>query len=151
MIHYVTGDAVNPQIPGMKIIAHIVNDAGGWGRGFVVPLGRKYPRAERDYRYYSKARDLLGKNFYSHVAEDILIVHMCAQHGYRSATNPVPLQYDALESCLRELDGAAKNMKAVVCCPRFGCGLAGGTWSEVEKLIQKIMPDVEVYVHDLEK
>ena len=32
------------------VIPHICNDLGGWGSGFVVPLGKRYPEAERAYR-----------------------------------------------------------------------------------------------------
>lgn len=35
-IHYVKGDATCPMTPGTKIIAHICNDRGGWGKGFVL-------------------------------------------------------------------------------------------------------------------
>jgi hypothetical protein len=32
--------------------------------------------------------------------------------------------------------------------PRIGCGLAGGQWSEIEKIIQDVC-SVDVYVYDL--
>ncbi|MFF4223553.1 hypothetical protein ACFYZH_11940 [Streptomyces abikoensis] len=35
-IEYVRGDATCPQGDGPKVICHVVNDAGGWGRGFVT-------------------------------------------------------------------------------------------------------------------
>jgi hypothetical protein len=31
-ILYLKGDATNPQVEGNKIIAHICNDIGGWGK-----------------------------------------------------------------------------------------------------------------------
>ena len=37
-IHYTTGDATRPATDGRNIIAHICNDIGGWGKGFVGPL-----------------------------------------------------------------------------------------------------------------
>ena len=37
MIHYVTGDATDPP-HRQAIIAHIVNDCGAWGAGFVLAL-----------------------------------------------------------------------------------------------------------------
>jgi hypothetical protein len=33
--------------------------------------------------------------------------------------------------------------------PRIGCGLAGGDWSTVEKIINDSLPDIDVYVYDL--
>ncbi len=35
-ITYLTGDATQPQSAGPKLIVHVCNDIGGWGRGFVV-------------------------------------------------------------------------------------------------------------------
>ena len=32
MITYITGDATRPQEVGPKIIAHICNNLGGWGK-----------------------------------------------------------------------------------------------------------------------
>lgn len=40
MINYLKGDATNPEISGNKIIAHICNDVGGWGKGFVVAVSK---------------------------------------------------------------------------------------------------------------
>lgn len=36
LVQYLKGDATYPQGDGPKIIAHICNDAGGWGKGFVL-------------------------------------------------------------------------------------------------------------------
>ncbi len=33
-IVYLKGDATQPKTEGNKIIAHICNDIGGWGKGF---------------------------------------------------------------------------------------------------------------------
>jgi len=36
MITYLVGDATQPQGEGVKVIAHICNDIGAWGAGFVI-------------------------------------------------------------------------------------------------------------------
>jgi hypothetical protein len=38
------------------LIPHICNDLGGWGSGFVVPLGKRYPEAEAAYRKWHRER-----------------------------------------------------------------------------------------------
>ncbi|MGW5336775.1 hypothetical protein [Streptomyces bauhiniae] len=38
-IVYVRGDATVPCAEGARVIAHVRNDIGGWGRGFVIELG----------------------------------------------------------------------------------------------------------------
>jgi len=42
-IAYVMGDATAPKADGPKIIVHVCNDVGAWGRGFVVALSRRWP------------------------------------------------------------------------------------------------------------
>lgn len=39
-IIYIKGDATSPISPGNKIITHICNDIGGWGKGFVLALSK---------------------------------------------------------------------------------------------------------------
>lgn len=46
-ITYITGDATRPQDQGAKIIVHICNDIGGWGKGFVVAISRRWPEPEQ--------------------------------------------------------------------------------------------------------
>ena len=41
-IKYLKGDATCPQAKGMKIICHVCNDAGGWGKGFVLALSKRW-------------------------------------------------------------------------------------------------------------
>ena len=41
-IQYRTGDATRPEGDGPKIIAHICNDVGAWGKGFVLALSKRW-------------------------------------------------------------------------------------------------------------
>ncbi len=41
-INYVKGDATAPIGIGNKIIVHICNDIGRWGKGFVMALSKKW-------------------------------------------------------------------------------------------------------------
>ncbi|MFJ5832567.1 hypothetical protein [Streptomyces sp. NPDC093089] len=45
-ITYVRGDATAPHGKGVKIVAHVCNDLGGWGKGFVVAVSRRWPEPE---------------------------------------------------------------------------------------------------------
>ena len=48
-IRYVTGDATRPEGEGPKIIVHICNDIGAWGRGFVLALSKRFKEAGGDW------------------------------------------------------------------------------------------------------
>jgi hypothetical protein len=49
-IVYTVGDATKPEGKGRKIIAHVCNDTGAWGRGFVLALSKLSPTPERAFR-----------------------------------------------------------------------------------------------------
>lgn len=158
-IKYLIGDATEPvdTTPGPRIIAHVCNDLGGWGAGFVLALSAKWPEPEAAYRKLA-TRDTefynlrLGVTQYVPVNEDLWVVNMVAQHGYRaSESNPVPLDYNALAMCLSDLRQRCLTWRASVHMPRIGCGLAGGTWDQVEPVIIEMLSayDVPCYVYDL--
>lgn len=150
MIHYVQGDATQPIGEGNKIIAHVVNSIGKWGKGFTKSIDQRWPLAATNYKTVALSIPLrCGMSISIRLAQDIFMVHMVAQLGVRSARNPVPLLYPALEECLRELAKTARDTEASVHMPRIGCGLAGGQWELVEPLIQKHLPDITVYIYDL--
>lgn len=54
-ITYLKGDATNPMGKGNKIIAHICNDVGGWGKGFVLAISRKWKEPEKAYRKWYRS------------------------------------------------------------------------------------------------
>jgi O-acetyl-ADP-ribose deacetylase (regulator of RNase III) len=74
---------------------------------------------------------------------------MVAQQGLRSYQNPIPLNYEALGKCLVQVAERAKSSGAIVCMPRIGCGLAGGSWDKVSAIIEDKLTGVEVHVYDL--
>ena len=45
-INYVIGDATQPVGEWPKIIVHVCNDIGGWGRGFVTAISKRWPEAD---------------------------------------------------------------------------------------------------------
>jgi len=58
-IKYVEGDLFGPLLadkePGSIVVPHVANSHGAWGAGFVVPLGRTFPKARQEYIDWSKA------------------------------------------------------------------------------------------------
>lgn len=160
MITYVTGDATRPQGDGQKIIAHICNDEGGWGRGFVVALSRRDLIAEDCYRMWHRTGFTgaipfaLGQMQMVNFADGIWVANMIAQRGIRHDPNaPRAVDYDALHSALTKVgDYALRGLsRPTVHMPRIGCGLGGGTWDEIEPIIQDtlVSRDVGVTVYDL--
>ena len=154
-IIYTVGDATEPQIPGNKIIAHICNDIGGWGRGFVLAISELSPAPERAYREWYQGREqndfALGAVQFIAVSPEIIVANMIGQHGIRKMGGTPPIRYDAVETALETIGQKALETVASVHLPRIGCGLAGGSWNKIEPLIEKriCIKDVAVFVYDL--
>jgi len=154
MIYYVQGDATKPQECGLRYITHIVNDKGGWGRGFVCAISRRWPEPEARYRQWFRSREgfELGAIQIVSVSRDIHVINMLAQEGYdHHRRSDTPLRYEALKRCLQQVATKAADAHASIHMPRIGCSLAGGCWSNVEPLIRDTLSSrgLRVFVYDL--
>ncbi len=152
-IEYIKGDATQPVGEGSKIIVHICNDIGGWGKGFVMALSRRWKDPEVKYREWFKSKDNfeLGQVQFVKVEDMLWVGNMIGQYKVNKDEegNP-PIRYDAVKKALEQVcDFAIKN-NASVHMPRIGCGLAGGKWEEVEPLINSALSekDIQVTVYD---
>ncbi|MBT8457309.1 MAG: macro domain-containing protein [Rhodobacteraceae bacterium] len=148
-ITYLTGDATAPKLRP-AVIAHVCNDIGGWGAGFVLAISKRWKAPEADYRaWYKSGKDFaLGRTRLVMVDDDLWVANMIAQHGIRRRAGVPPIRYDALREALSELHAQAPR-EASVHMPRIGCGLAGGTWDEVGPIVEETLVaqgrDVVVY------
>ncbi|MEV5936019.1 macro domain-containing protein [Streptomyces sp. NPDC052079] len=154
-ITYIRGDATAPSVKGVKVIAHVCNDIGGWGKGFVVALSRRWPEPEAAYRAWHRDRAsndfALGAVRLVQVERHVWVANMIGQRGIRTGSKGVPVRYEAIDTALARLADHAIALGASVHMPRIGCGLAGGRWSRVEPLIDERLArrgiPVTVYEH----
>lgn len=155
-LRIIKGDATSPQASGPKIIAHICNDLGGWGKGFVVAVSRRWPEPEREYRRWH--RDRAGNDFglgavqLVSVRPDTWVANMIGQHGMKQGSAGPPIRYNAVERCLATLAGHAARLGASVHMPRIGCGLAGGKWELIEPIVARTLSEhgIAVTVYDFD-
>ena len=157
MIQYRVGDATAPVSDGNKIICHICNDVGGWGKGFVLAISKRWPEPEAAYREWHRNPEHndfeLGSVQLVQVHPDLWIANMIGQHGLKRQGGRPPIRYEAVTACLENLTSLAKERNATVHMPRIGCGLAGGDWEEIGPIIERTLcaSDIEVYVYDREE
>jgi O-acetyl-ADP-ribose deacetylase (regulator of RNase III) len=151
-ITYVRGDATVPLGKGVKVIAHVCNDIGGWGKASysLAPLagaGEGYRAWYRDRAYNDFG---LGAAQFVQVERYVWVANLVGQRGIRTGSKGVPVRYEAIDTALGRLAGKAAELGASVHMPRIGCGLAGGTWSRVEPLIAErlVKRGVAVTVYD---
>ncbi|KUO19375.1 macro domain-containing protein [Streptomyces dysideae] len=153
-IKYVRGDATVPSVKGVKVIAHVCNDIGGWGKGFVLALSRRWPEPEAAFRAWHRHRASndfgLGAVQFVQVDPYVWVANMVGQRGIRTGSEGVPVRYEAIDSALEKVADKAAELGASVHLPRIGCGLAGGKWSQVEPLIVErlVKRGIAVTVHD---
>ncbi|AOR30754.1 Appr-1-p processing protein [Streptomyces fodineus] len=153
-ITYVRGDATVPSVKGAKVIAHVCNDIGGWGKGFVLALSRRWPEPEGAYRAWHRDRahnDFgLGAVQLVRVEPSVWVANMIGQRGIRRGSKGVPVRYEAIDTALARLAGEVTGLGASVHMPRIGCGLAGGTWSRIEPLVTErlVKRGIAVTVYD---
>jgi O-acetyl-ADP-ribose deacetylase (regulator of RNase III) len=136
------------------MIGHVCNDLGGWGKGFVLAVSRRWREPEAAYRAWHRHRaenDFgLGAVQFVRVEPYVWVANMIGQRGMRTGSKGPPIRYEALDRCLAALGEKALELNASVHLPRIGCGLAGGTWKRVEPLIDARLcaRDVPVTVYD---
>ena len=151
-ILYVKGDVTCP-ICKPAIIVHICNNLGAFGAGVSGAISDNWKIVETEYRKWaaSKVNFELGEAQFLAVEKDLYVGNMIGQHGIGIKNGNVPIRYDAVSKCLEKVRGFALSNNLSVHMPRIGCGLAGGKWPEVEKIIVKelINYNISVIVYDL--
>ena len=166
-IHYIIGDATLPieTEAENRLIVHCCNTLGAWGAGFVVPLGRRYPKAKDGYKKFieeNKGKSILGEVNEVKVADNIYVENLMGQSFlHKKANGEIPCNYIAIETGFLNIiskwfsyDSTIRKGKQnfSIHMPRIGCGLAGGDWKTIENIIQRTFVDianVDVYVYDL--
>jgi O-acetyl-ADP-ribose deacetylase (regulator of RNase III) len=153
-IHYIDGDATNPIASNHKVIVHVCNDIGLWGAGFVLSLSKKWQEPELAYRQWHKSGSdfCLGNVQFVTVKDDITVANLIGQKGIRrTKSQPPPVRYEAIEYGLLKVAQFAVSQSASLHMPRIGCGLAGGDWDIIEKIIERTLVgnDLIVTVYDL--
>ena len=154
LLRYVTGDATCPIGDGAKIVVHVCNDEGGWGKGFVLAVSKRWKQPEATYRDSVKSAGKhgleLGEVQFVEVEKDVWVANLIGQHGTRTVGGRPPIRYEAVRKGLARVAEFAAQHAASVHMPRIGCGLAGGNWEEVEPIIAETLNalGVDVTVYD---
>ncbi|MGW1957480.1 macro domain-containing protein [Streptomyces sp. NPDC001920] len=150
----IRGDATAASVKGVKVIAHVCNDVGGWGKGFVLAVSRRWPEPEKSYRAWHRDRASndfgLGAAQFVQVEPYTWVANLVGQRGIRTGSKGVPVRYEAIDAALERLGEKAVELGASVHMPRIGCGLAGGRWSRTEPLVTErlVRRGIEVTVYD---
>lgn len=151
---YIKGSILDaPQ----KYIAHGVNCQNKMGSGVAKVLFTKYPSVKEEYHEYceymwnrreKRGKDLLGR--YCTAPQypiEKVIINAFTQNkfGYDGEKY---VDYEAIYKVFKSLSQSKIKEVAI---PKIGCGLAGGNWEIVSRLIDDATGnDLDVYVYYLE-
>ena len=151
MIKEFTGDILKSD---EKIILHQVNCKGVMGAGIAKQIRDKYPEVYADYRercfiYFCNLNGItpLGTILSSKTMDGKTICNLFAQNGYSKEN--CQTDYNALKSCLEKVNDEFYG-ETVAIPYKMSCGLAGGDWSIVRKMIEDTLVDCEVHIYKLE-
>jgi O-acetyl-ADP-ribose deacetylase (regulator of RNase III) len=134
------------------IIAHQCNCQGIMGAGLAKQIRNKYPEVYESYkRYCNNTIDkstLLGCTQFVNCFNGKCVANLFGQYGYGRDTQYT--DYDALEFCLKKVNNKAIQHKQSVALPYgLGCGLAGGDWNIVYRIIEEVFKDYDVTIYKL--
>ncbi|WP_075342721.1 macro domain-containing protein [Tenacibaculum agarivorans] len=155
-IQYRKGDATQPVGEGNKILVHICNDIGAWGKGFVLAISKRWKLPENKYRIWYKSKEgfELGAVQFIQVEEELWVANVIGQHKIRKDENGnPPIRYKAIEHGLATVTEKAVLINASVHMPRIGCGLAGGKWENIVPILENslLKNQIQTVVYDLNK
>lgn len=143
-----TGDVLETPI---EIIAHQVNCLGTMGAGVAKQIKDKYPKVYHWYRAYCYRRNIepiLGTGQIV-VQADHTFFNIFGQYGY--GTSKRQTDYKAFKSGFK--DAIAKyrfytndcESKLEIAIPyHIGCGLAGGEWKMISKILEQLEKEENV-------
>jgi len=149
MIKYLNGDVFDFfEYDEYVIVPHVANDLYIWGSGFVVALMNRWP--DIDMVHESKKMKL-GQTEFQNVEGNTVIASMIAQRGFPTRTQPQALSIPHLRTCMEEVykfwaEQKAKGIEYKIMSPKFGALRSGGSWEEIEKIINELWSEIDVTV-----
>ncbi len=133
------------------IICHQVNCKGKMGAGLAKAIRNKFPNTYHDYmKAFQADRLKLGNIIISfpdqNLFPNLLVAHLCGQENYWPR-DKVHTDYNALRTAIsnvriarEEYIGITNHYLDVYFPFKIGCGLAGGDWDIVSKIIEEELP-----------
>jgi len=151
-MQYVEGDLISANEP---VIAHGCNALGAFGSGFAAAVRARLPEAYRSYQFAHRNGVLRLGTVVWGMHHGRIVAHCITQPTY--GRSGLHLSYDALRSCMRELNAAGRDgCKEAdipgfdrIAMPLIGADRGGGDWSVISAIIAEELRDVKPVVYFL--
>lgn len=146
---------IDNEIDGM---AHGVNCSGGFGSGVAGQIAKYYPSVKQMYlEKYNQLGWGLGQ------VQEVPVPHIkaigsftifnCAtqkQYGRDPKSQPLGMyvSYEAIRECMYRLHEYLEQGKiSKLGIVKIGSDLGGGDWCQIEKIINDVFSDIDIYVY----
>lgn len=142
-------EVINKDILTVKrgIIGHQCNCIGAMGAGLAKQIRDRWSHIYADYRKAIEQGELkLGGCRIAEAQPGIYIAHLAGQYGIGRRKHGRPAtEYLALSTALNDLNRQINGSYVLMRMPLYipfglGCGLGGGDWKEVYKIIEEDTP-----------
>lgn len=138
MFIYKTGNMFNSDA---NYFVDPVNTVGTSGKGLVLEVKKRYPKAERIYQAVCSSGEFtVGEILQVPTGDDKFILFFSTKKHWRDQS-----KYDYIERGLESLKYFCQDMKkgSIVAIPQLGCGLGGLKWGKVNQLIYNYLKDID--------
>lgn len=137
------------------VIVHGCNCFCTMGAGIALKIKENFPEAYEadkktvygDYKKmgtYTSAVHFVGNDRFP-----LLIINAYTQFTYKGipgVDKNMRLSYTYLKECLYRINKKFSGSGLKIGLPKIGCGLAGGSWSKVSKIIEREFKDLDYTV-----
>jgi O-acetyl-ADP-ribose deacetylase (regulator of RNase III) len=136
----VKGDLVKMGMAGeFDVICHGANCFHTMGAGIARQIALYLPMAyEEDKRTSYGDKSKLGTisvaKYMVSMVQPLFIINAYTQFDFRGKMNA---DYNAIRSCFKNVAHMFKDDNVKIGYPMIGCGLAGGDWNVVSKIIEE--------------
>jgi len=124
---------------------------GVMDRGLALEVKTRFPHVYDSYYHYchmTTPENIIGRVLLVPIdlTEKQCIANCFAQRGF--STEQRMTDYDAMKACLQEVADLmqAYGKKTVAIPYKMGCGLDGGDWNVVRKIIVEVFQPTELFV-----
>lgn len=129
-------------------ICHQVNCRCVMGAGIAAVISEKWPIVKERYKKaFENLKDrhsLLGKIQTVKIGQNRYVVNIFGQDDY--GHDGVYTDYSALNRAFKQLNKRFAG-QTVAFPYGFGCGLGGGDWTDIERMMVILLPDCDVKIY----
>lgn len=167
MLKYVDGNLITLALEGkFDVIAHGCNCFCRMGAGIAPQMAKVFgcDKFDLEAKYLAGDINKLGQIDYREVfiyenslvfhypefsredpPNELFVINAYTQYKHRgNSPSEAPIDYDALTLCMRKIKHRFRGNR--IGLPKIGCGLAGGNWDIISRIIDKELQGEDVTI-----